>query len=138
MRTSLCIDGQHRACGGQANRGTTERPRLVDCSCSCHKKRGARTSTAAPMAGTIRRWVLERDGYRCRAEVEGICTGEPDHPHHLLQKSVGGKDEEANLLTVCWRCHDWIHDNIAEAEKRGLLRRSTGRPTPSSGDIVAP
>jgi hypothetical protein len=63
----------------------------------------------------------ERDGWRCAARIAGICTGRPDHAHHVRQSSLGGSDGPANLLTVCYPCHAWIHENIAESRARGLL-----------------
>lgn len=32
--------------------------------------------------------------------------------HHLLARSLGGKDEMSNLVWTCRECHDAIHDKL--------------------------
>lgn len=53
----------------------------------------------------MRRLVLERDGYRCRA------CGSKDQidVHHVKLRSAGGEDEPKNLIAACRRCHQDIH-----------------------------
>jgi hypothetical protein len=34
------------------------------------------------------------------------------HLHHRIQRSCGGRDTVANLVAVCPRCHDRIHQQI--------------------------
>ena len=58
--------------------------------------------------------VFHRDKYVCRK-----ChswTAQP-HPHHKILKSQGGEDTEENLLTLCFKCHRWAHDNPRECKK---------------------
>lgn len=72
----------------------------------------------------VKRWVRCRDGWNCAARVlADDCTNEPDHVHHLRPVSQGGTDNEANLLTVCHGCHEWIHEHPSIAYDRGLLIR---------------
>ena len=52
--------------------------------------------------------VLARDRYRCLScgtYVEGS-------PHHYVFQSVGGGDEEENLVTLCWVCHEKVHQGL--------------------------
>lgn len=42
--------------------------------------------------------------------------------HHLLPRSQGGDNSEANLLPVCDPCHKWIHANPKHATALGLLK----------------
>ena len=62
--------------------------------------------------------------------------------HHVVPRSIGGSDEETNLLTVCPPCHGTVHGmtlpaNIRELTKAGLARakaegRIGGRPAKMS------
>jgi 5-methylcytosine-specific restriction endonuclease McrA len=49
--------------------------------------------------------VTKRDGKNCR--VCGVAHGLD--LHHLLMRSLGGKDELMNLAWICWDCHKAIH-----------------------------
>lgn len=51
--------------------------------------------------------VLERDNYQCQ-----LCgTGGENRLqlHHLTYRSQGGTHDPANLVTVCFVCHQQIH-----------------------------
>jgi 5-methylcytosine-specific restriction endonuclease McrA len=54
---------------------------------------------------TLRRNVLERDGWRC--QVCGSTAGL--EVHHIRRRSHSGDDSESNLITLCSRCHRAIH-----------------------------
>ena len=49
--------------------------------------------------------VLERDRWRCQAcgSMQNLQV------HHMEFRSQGGKDSEANLITLCARCHAEMH-----------------------------
>lgn len=66
----------------------------------------------------VRNFVLARDRMTCR--WCGVKGGALDC-HHILRRSQGGKDEERNLVSVHRLCHGAIHDNPAEAKRRGFL-----------------
>jgi hypothetical protein len=36
-------------------------------------------------------------------------SSESLHQHHLIPKALGGSEEDTNLITLCYRCHDKIH-----------------------------
>lgn len=45
--------------------------------------------------------VKRRDGYECRK-----CGSEEDlEVHHIVPVSKGGTNSQANLITLCHRCH---------------------------------
>lgn len=52
------------------------------------------------------------------------CTGTAQDVHHTLQRSLGGTNDPAGLLSLCRSCHSWIDDNIALSHRIGLLRHS--------------
>ena len=53
--------------------------------------------------------VLHRDNYTCQ------CCGKKHvrlEVHHIIFRSMGGTDDERNLITLCEKCHKAIHDGI--------------------------
>lgn len=71
----------------------------------------------------VREIVLERDGHRCQGQRYGLdhrCN-RGVHVHHIKQRSLGGKHEPANLVTLCPAAHEWVHCEIAQATALGLL-----------------
>lgn len=53
--------------------------------------------------------VLHRDNYTCQ------CCGKKHvrlEVHHIIFRSMGGTDDEKNLITLCEKCHKAIHDGI--------------------------
>lgn len=55
----------------------------------------------------IREHVLLRDNYQCQ-----LCGTENQvAPHHITFRSQGGQDIPANLITLCFNCHRWLHDH---------------------------
>lgn len=70
--------------------------------------------------------VLRRDDWYCRAMgswPEVACRGRLD-PHHLVPRSRGGSDDDANLVTLCRAHHDAVHGWPDLAVERGLLAHS--------------
>ncbi len=54
----------------------------------------------------LTRQVLQRDGWRCQ-----WCGRRNQlQVHHLIPRSQQGDDVEANLITLCSRCHYAAHD----------------------------
>jgi hypothetical protein len=64
----------------------------------------------ATIAPRLRRRVLERDGYRCRmagcGSTRHLCI------HHRVPLAFGGTDDVENLVTLCERCHRWVHEKL--------------------------
>jgi hypothetical protein len=62
----------------------------------------------------IRGKVLRRDEYRCRRCAWHHELNNPSDPrhlelHHIMHHAAGGENTEANLITLCTRCHDEWH-----------------------------
>lgn len=52
--------------------------------------------------------VFTRDGWKCRVPD---CRRRNDlHGHHIVFRSHGGDDAAWNVVTLCRRCHDAIHN----------------------------
>lgn len=60
----------------------------------------------------LHRQVLERDRWRCQAcgSMQNLQV------HHMEFRSQGGEDSEANLITLCARCHTEMHDGTRCAD----------------------
>ena len=59
--------------------------------------------------------VLHRDNYTCQ------CCGKKHvklEVHHIIFRSMGGTDDERNLITLCEKCHKAIHDGILILTKK--------------------
>ena len=59
--------------------------------------------------------VLNRDNYTCQ------CCGKKHvrlEVHHIIFRSLGGTDDEKNLITLCEKCHKAIHDGILILTKK--------------------
>lgn len=68
-----------------------------------------------------RRTILDRDGGRC---VRCALLGEAMHLHHRKLRSQGGTHTPANGVTLCARCHRWVHANPQRAAGLGLIVKS--------------
>ena len=59
--------------------------------------------------------VLHRDNYTCQ------CCGKKHvrlEVHHIIFRSMGGTDDERNLITLCEKCHKAIHDGMLILTKK--------------------
>lgn len=123
MRSEPCKQNRHAYCSGTVNRAHVGAAvqRLDECSCTCHRHP---TSPSSSVDAQVRRYVRDRDGWMCRAQIAQICANTPDHVHHVRRAGQGGDDGPENLLTVCFPCHRWIHDHPADAHRLGLLART--------------
>jgi len=63
-------------------------------------------------------YVLTRDGYTCQ-HCKGKSKDTRLEVHHLIFRSEGGSDEEANLLTLCKTCHDGLHAGTLILKQKG-------------------
>ena len=48
--------------------------------------------------------------------------------HHLVPRSVGGLDDESNLITLCHECHGKIHNVERKPELGELIRLDSSAP----------
>lgn len=77
-------------------------------------------SGSESVAPDVRDAVLSRDDYRCQVcgrrspERGGLATL---HVHHIERDpSDYDEDEPSNLTTLCWSCHNWIHQQSTPDE----------------------
>jgi hypothetical protein len=54
-----------------------------------------------------------------------VCgTADNLNQHHLIPRSLGGSDEESNLLTLCGPCHAKVHQVSADWRHSELIRKA--------------
>lgn len=61
----------------------------------------------------------------------GVCktckyTGKDTHIHHIIPKSLGGSDEDVNLIELCTVCHGKVH-NVAFSGDSGLIKKGINK-----------
>ena len=59
--------------------------------------------------------VLHRDNYTCQ------CCGKRHirlEVHHIIFRSLGGTNDERNLITLCEKCHKLVHDGLLILTKK--------------------
>lgn len=59
--------------------------------------------------------VLHRDGYTCQCCRKKHVRLEV---YHIIFRSLGGSDDEKNLITLCEKCHKSVHDGILILTKK--------------------
>lgn len=55
----------------------------------------------------LRRAVFDRDNYECQRCGESSLS--QLSAHHIIYRSLMGKHELENLVTICGKCHGMIH-----------------------------
>ncbi|MFE5369216.1 HNH endonuclease [Streptomyces mirabilis] len=78
--------------------------------------------------------LWERSGGACERCGKFLAPGAGER-HHRRLRSGGGRDELANLLLLCSRCHTTnsptsVHSNVAEAKKYGHIVTRYADPSP--------
>lgn len=73
----------------------------------------------------IRRIVLARDNYVCRECGHDAGRRSLD-VHHLIPRSFGGRDDPANLVTLCDGCHAAHHPTLQAGLARRMIERWGG------------
>ena len=98
------------------------------CLCSVQRRLGAGPATAleAMLEHCLATWrwrvpkeyrVFERDGWRCT--VPGCTSYRNLHAHHVVFRSAGGGDEDANLTTLCAVHHQrGVHEGVIRISGR--------------------
>ena len=59
--------------------------------------------------------VLHRDNYTCQYCGKKHARLEV---HHIIFRSLGGSDDERNLITLCEKCHKAVHDGLLVLTKK--------------------
>lgn len=65
--------------------------------------------------------VLNRDNYTCQC-CKGKHKDSKLEVHHIVFRSQGGSDEEANLITLCHTCHKALHDGKINPKLSGKVK----------------
>ena len=78
---------------------------------------GSRYQNPTRLDENLRIACLMRDKYTCRQCGKRNCRLEA---HHIVYREHGGKDTLANLLTLCERCHDRVHDGTITLSITGV------------------
>lgn len=84
----------------------SENPRWIDGSSPERQKMYARSFWK-----DISKFVLDRDGYKCKKCGATKSSKNKLHAHHI-KPWAGNPDyrfELSNIITVCQSCHNWIH-----------------------------
>ena len=57
--------------------------------------------------------IRKRDNYECRICFKNSSeTNTQLEVHHIRPVSIGGRDRENNLITLCRECHIYVHTDI--------------------------
>lgn len=72
--------------------------------------------------------VLYRDGYTCQC-CKGKHKDSKLEVHHIVFRSQGGSDEEANLITLCHTCHKDLHAGKIRLNLKGRSKGSLNYAT---------
>ncbi|MBK8167202.1 MAG: HNH endonuclease [bacterium] len=91
----------------------------VACDARVRAADGPNRATIAP---AVRARVLARDRHRCA--TPGCGSARFLEVHHVVPRSRGGTNDAANLVTLCSRCHGFVH----EREAAGLAPAQVGVP----------
>lgn len=91
-----------------------------------------RRSTLPPNWPTIRRRVLERDGWRCTAVTDGQrCTNRANQVDHITR---GAGDHDSNLASLCAHHHARKSSAEGNAARRRLTARRQAERHPGLAD----
>ncbi len=80
---------------------------------------------------SVRAEVLARDRHRCA--TPGCGSTHFLEVHHLKPRSRGGSNRAENLVTLCSRCHHFVHENHGfayEGDSAGLAPAQAGGAEP--------
>ena len=85
----------------------------------------------ATIPPSVRAEVLARDRHRCA--TPGCGSTHFLEVHHLKPRSRGGSNRAENLVTLCSRCHHFVHENHGfayEGDSAGLAPAQAGGAEP--------
>jgi len=112
-------------CGKKFQRPSfTVREGHILCSTKCRNLFFERLNPRSSMRYGGRKWdkirkiVMERDNYKCRACGKWYDGKNKMHVHHIIELENFDSLDEANnihnLALVCWKCHKKIHSGEIE------------------------
>ncbi len=79
----------------------------------------------------LRRTVFARDQHRCRAP--GCGSRKFLEVHHVIPREQGGPHTTVNLVTLCSRCHRYLHERPEVPWAKGLITPPVGAADGVSG-----
>jgi hypothetical protein len=79
-----------------------------------------------------RAYVLTRDGYACQ-QCKGKSKNRRLEVHHIVFRSQGGSDGEANLVTLCKTCHESLHAGTVTLKNPGKKKGTLAHATQMNG-----
>jgi hypothetical protein len=100
---------------------------------------------AREISKELRAFILDRNGSTC--QMCGAAAGEP-HPYdstrrvrlqigHILDKSMGGKDEEGNLRAICSVCNEGASNlTLQRPDALKLLAQIRRAPAPDQLEVL--
>lgn len=113
-----------KVCAWCSKRFTTTRSRKLTCSpgCSESRKRGRQYQYGSKLQKTVKRKILDRDGWRCYLCQRPIPKSKVwPHPlsgtvDHVMPWSAGGSDDPSNLRAAHWHCNEEKGDRLLGIE----------------------
>ncbi len=94
---------------------------------------GHRSHTS--IAPSVRREVMVRDDFRCRAP--GCGSRWFLEVHHLVPRSQGGRNEPGNLVTLCAQCHRYLHEHSGDVAWLHTLQNEISTASRSGEPLTA-
>jgi len=92
---------------------------------------------------SVRAAVLARDRHRCA--TPGCRSAHFLEVHHVIPRVQGGSNREDNLITLCSRCHRFVHENggapaavLAQALAPAIAPAPAPAPAPEPAPAPAP
>jgi hypothetical protein len=80
---------------------------LAAIACDAHVQRPGKPNRAT-IKPSVRSAVLARDRHRCA--TPGCRSTHFLEVHHVLPRGQGGSNRAENLITLCSRCHGFVHE----------------------------
>jgi 5-methylcytosine-specific restriction endonuclease McrA len=106
---------------------------LAALTCDARVRRPGRPNRAT-IAPSVRAAVLARDRHRCVAP--GCRSTHFLEVHHVTPRTHGGSNRAENLITLCSRCHGFVHERgvaVVPAQlEAGLSARASACASPPS------
>jgi 5-methylcytosine-specific restriction endonuclease McrA len=73
----------------------------------------------------VKAFILSRDSYKCHSGRK-VKHSNKLHVHHIIFRSQGGADAPDNLITLCEKCHEELHNGKFELKaKRSKTKHAT-------------
>lgn len=82
------------------------------------REEGVSPANRATIPPRVRAQVLARDRHRCA--TAGCGASRFLEVHHVVPRARGGSNEAGNLVTLCSRCHAFVHEHALLPAGRGV------------------